>query len=328
MAKKYLMHNEGTIVRPHGKPLTAFSVVPDAILMDASLSAAARLVLTYIAGRPPGWVATVTDIKKKLSFSESQWKSARDALKQAGIIPLDHPKRMGGGVNRFSWVLDLLMERYYLSTAHPSETADAQPSKIADGSHQRFSMDGKVADYQEEFTNTKKPPTPTGAAAESGGGVVVFDVDQRAGHTGLKVQLEGLTSAELLRVERALADASANQVQLFSKIWDSSKAAARSPVALAIALAKLAAKGHLNQINEQADQPHSADVTGESAACVCARHSSETGHLVSPAGLVAIASAAYQGLLQAPAGGVFSLLQSSKFWLRLEAGEFDFHPIK
>lgn len=170
--KKFLTNNEGVIVRPLGKPRTNFSVVPDSILLDVGLSGRARLVLVYIAGRPEGWVTTVTDIQRQLGLTVSQWKLTRDELRNAGIVPLDHPKRLGGGVNRFTWVLDVFLERYYLSTSHPLKTDDAHPSETADRSHQPFSIDGKTTDYQQELINRRKPPTEGGVSTP----VVVPDV--------------------------------------------------------------------------------------------------------------------------------------------------------
>lgn len=111
-----MRNNEGCIVRPQGRPPTAFSVVPDTILRDRSLTPRARLVLAYVAGRPQNWTITVGDLTRSLGLSNSTWHRTRDELRQAGIIPSDHPKRLGGGVNPFTWILDLDLLRYYLST--------------------------------------------------------------------------------------------------------------------------------------------------------------------------------------------------------------------
>lgn len=163
-----MRHNEGTIVRPIGRPARGFSIVPDSILCDASLSPAGRLILAYLAGRPDGWVACVTDICRKLGLTEKQWRGARGQLRSAGVIPEDHPKRIGGGATKFSWVLDVHLDKYCselstgLSTGHPT--------KRADGFHPPFPMDGVKEDNQQEKKETMDKPPPHAKRDVGGGG--------------------------------------------------------------------------------------------------------------------------------------------------------------
>lgn len=306
-------------MRPMGKPRTNFSVVPDSILLDVGLSGRARLVLVYIAGRPEGWVTTVTDIQRRLGLTVSQWKLTRDELRNARIVPLDHPKRLGGGVNRFTWVLDVFLERYYLSTSYPLKTDDAHPSETADGSHQPFSIDGKTTDYQQAFINRiKKPPTEGGVSRP----VVVSDVDE--GEAGAVV-LAGLTAGESRRVRAALAGASEAQVSLFVDAWESQRATARSPAGLAVGLAKLAAKDALSPVLPES--LHSSDALD--AQQLCRERTHYIGDLVGPDGVVACClSSSSCGLLHSPTMGAFTIQQSANFWNRVQRGELDFKPSK
>ena len=144
-------HNEGTIIRPLGRPNKGFSVVPDSIFTDATLTPTCRLILAYLVGRPDGWVACVSDICKKLALSENTWRSSKRHLQNSGIIPRDHPKRMGGGLSKFTWVLDISLERYCLNLS------TTNPPKSTDGSHSWISMHGKTTDKQNEFSSTRTP---------------------------------------------------------------------------------------------------------------------------------------------------------------------------
>ena len=299
-----LIHNDGTVVRPRGRPACSFSVVPDSVLIDTSLSPTARLILAYVVGKPDGWVVCVTDVCKQLGLTNSQWRTARDNLRKAGVIPADHPKRVGGGPHKFTWVLDLMLERYYLAQ---SKLSTGHPSKIADGSHQRFPIDGKPSDKQEELTNNKKPPTKEGMAA-------AFCLTDE----GAEERLPGLTKAQRQRVTKALAGASAQQAANFFEILKNRRATARDEVALAVSLAKLAAKGDLEA---DSTAPGEIDPPTVNYHEICLKHSGWTGKLIGPGGPVATAQSLDFGLLRGPENLFFATKESALFWLRVDAGE-------
>lgn len=291
-----LKNNDGMVVRPRGRPACSFSVVPDLILTDKSITSSARLVLAYIAGKPPNWVACVTDICKQLGLTNSQWRTARDSLRRVGIIPVDHPKRVGGGQNKFTWVLDLLLERYYLR-----ELSTGHHPKIADGFHQRFSIDRKVADKQEEST-TKKPPPPA---------VVASCLTEKE-----KAMLAGMTESEQTRISVALANATTDQRAAFINVFTACRPRARSPVGLAVSLARAAAKGELQG---SAEQQHGLD-----AITICANHESWRGQLCDPTGVHARADGDIGGQLRDQGGALLSISDSAAAWRRVDVGELDF----
>jgi len=324
MKKHFLRNNEGTIVRPIGRPVSGFSVVPDSILLDRKLSANCRLILSYITGKPPGWVACVSDICRQLGITDQQWRTAKRQLKDAGIIPADHPKRLGGGVNKFTWVLDILLERYWqLSTDHPAKATDGKvkshPPKSTDGSHPLISMCGKVQDNQQELTNKKKPP-PTRAGAGAREEVVVFLLTEKEE----EAVGSGLDDHEKARVASHLAGASEEQRALFFEVLKERRGAARDFASLTIGLAKLAGQGQLSPPRGPA--PTLAGLTVESPANVCARAAQAFGKglLAGPDGPVARAVCDPGHLLHSPSGGVFPLAQSCALWKKVESGELSF----
>lgn len=194
-------------MRARGRPLTSFSTVPDVLLGDTSLSLAARLVLAYIIGRPPHWVATVTDIQRTLGIPETTWRRLRDELRKAGVVPVDHPKRFGGGRNEFSWVLDVDLSRFWpgLSTT--------PPAKLADGSHPPFSMDGKRRINSSREPTEKTPPLARERARVDGGGreIQVYQADSRA--LSLAMDL-GLGDDATARCARLAASATPAQLAI------------------------------------------------------------------------------------------------------------------
>lgn len=277
-------------------------MVPDSVLTDTSLSPTARLILAYVVGKPDGWVVCVTDVCKQLGLTNSQWRTARDNLRTAGVIPADHPKRVGGGPNKFSWVLDLMLERYYLGQ---SKLSTGHPSKIADEAHQRFPIDGKPADKQQEVTSKKKPP----AREEMAAAFCLTDEEER---------LPGLTKAQQKRVLTALAGADTKQADTFFTIFKNRRGSARDEVALAVSLAKLAAKGELEVDGTEPDKLAPPPINYLE---ICMSHSHWTGKLIGPRGIVAVAKAEDRGLLRDLEQSIFAPKESADYWLQVDSGE-------
>ncbi len=250
-ARKRPGHNEGTIVRALGRPPGAFSIVPDAIFFDTQLSEKARFVLAYFAGRPSGWVVTVSNLIQALGLSQSAWKRVRDELRDKKIVPHDHPKRFGGGRNFFTWQLDIDLSKYWLG-----QELSTEPSTVSDdGSHRPFSIDGKRS-----ITNTnlsiQKPPRARargGAPAPqalAGGGEEIGHQDLLELGRGL-----GLAEAPAQRFARAASGVGGEQLALLSGQLPTALANARNQAALAVHLAKLAAQGCLTPSGPAAAAP-------------------------------------------------------------------------
>ena len=107
--KKY----RGTLIRPVGRPSVPFYIVPEPAFTDVALSPEAWLVVAWLCGKPPGWAACVSESRRSLRFSDKVWARVKKELKAAGIVPLDHPLRVRGGIGGFAWMLDVDLKRFY-----------------------------------------------------------------------------------------------------------------------------------------------------------------------------------------------------------------------
>lgn len=101
--------NRGAIINVR-RPEQRFSVVPDALITDRSLTTDARVVLIYLAGRPDDWMPMVGDICGSLGISDYKWRGVRASLKEAGI--LTHQMRSLGRAC-LEWDFEVDLTRYY-----------------------------------------------------------------------------------------------------------------------------------------------------------------------------------------------------------------------
>lgn len=130
--------------------------------------------------------------------------------------------------------------------------------------------------------------------------------------------LGALTSAEKNRIAAALGSAGEDQINTFISVFSDRVGKARKPAALAVHLAWLANRGEL-----AVDAPMLT--AAASATEICAAKATWHGHLHSPIGMVAASRLdAAPGQLRSPTGLLFSLADSSIFWVRVDAGELDF----
>lgn len=101
--------NRGGVIKIK-RPEQRFSVVPDALIVDRTLTADTRLVLIYLAGRPDRWMPQVGDICGTLGISDYKWRGVSSALKAVGI--LTHQMRSLGRAG-LEWDLEVDLTRYY-----------------------------------------------------------------------------------------------------------------------------------------------------------------------------------------------------------------------
>lgn len=320
-------NNEGCIVRPIGRPGTSFGIVPDLILLDERLSHRARIVIGYVAGRPIGWIVTIEDLKRQLGLSGSAWQRVRDELRSVGIIPRNHPIRLGGGRNQFTWVLNIDLAQYYLSAPSPSlgDGVIHNPSPgLGDGSHRPPAIDGgRVINNRNSSTS---PPSRARAREVVGGGNQVDQKDEDA--LALADVLAAATAAGLgpgaaRRCASAAAGASPAQRELLKLALAGGLSGANDRAALAVYLSKVAARGGLETTSGSG--PASEGGMSQEFQSRERLKTLAGGRITSPTGEVWSVEDGGQVRLAGP-GLILHPAAAARLLERLNAGELDYSP--
>jgi hypothetical protein len=275
-----------------------------------------RLVLD--TAEPELFTVTVKFIADSLGFSASkQWPKVRDLLVQKGIL-VCNAEKLGGGQQRWHLNFDftplasgLLDREKKLST--PDAKKGGSRARACDPPHLGGSRDlaalggsrdpAALGGLELEALEQEKPTSKSKAAA--------FLLLEK------QTCLAAATSADKYRIAAELAKAVPAQIDAFFGVLSArvSGGKVNDLVSYAVSLAKLASSGQL-----------ALDaVLPPSAAEVCAAKATWRGDLRSPAGVVAVAKLdASMGQLRSPNGPLFSIADSSLFWLRVDEGELDF----
>lgn len=67
----------------HSQPFTA---VPNHLVNNDNISANALAAITYLAGKPTGWIARSYDIKKRFRWGDHTWRSVSKELRGLGVL--------------------------------------------------------------------------------------------------------------------------------------------------------------------------------------------------------------------------------------------------
>lgn len=74
----------------HNQPFTA---VPNHIVNNPDISANALAVITYLSGKPTGWIARSYDIKKRFRWGDYTWRCVSKELRALGLLSdISHPE--------------------------------------------------------------------------------------------------------------------------------------------------------------------------------------------------------------------------------------------
>lgn len=68
-----------------GQPFTA---VPNYIVNDENISAEALAVITYVAGKPNGWIVRSYDIRRRFKWGDFVWRRVSRELRELGFITI------------------------------------------------------------------------------------------------------------------------------------------------------------------------------------------------------------------------------------------------
>lgn len=273
-----------------------------------------RLVLD--TAEPEFFTVTVKFIADSIGFSPAkQWPKVRDSLVQKGLLVCS-AETLGGGQQRWHLNFDftplasgLFDREEKLSTPDTEKggsRARACDPPILGGSRDPTQSGGSrdpaaLGGFEPEALEPEKPTSKAAA----------FLLLQK------QTCLAAVTSADKYRIAAELAKAVPAQIDAFFGVLSArvSGGKVNDLVSYAVSLAKLAGSGQL-----------ALDaVLPPSAAEVCAAKGAWRGDLRGPAGVVAVAKLdAGMGQLRSPNGPLFSIADSSLFWLRVDEGELDF----
>lgn len=312
-------HNRWSRVIPPGFTCTALKNRLRLTTLTERERSVCRLVLD--TAEPEFFTVTVKFIADSIGFSaEKQWPKVRDSLVQKGLL-VCNAEKLGGGQQRWHLNFDFTplaaglfdREAEKLSTCDSKiggSRARACDPPILGGSRDPSKSGGSrdpaaTGGFEPEALKPKKPTSKAAAA------FLLFD-----GHECLAV----FKHADKNRIAAALGSAGEDQINTFIRALAEkvSSGRAKDPVAFAMYLAELTSRGELELAASGAMLP-------PSAAQVCATKATWRGDLRSPAGVVAVAKLdAGMGQLRAPTGPLFSIADSSLFWLRVDEGELDF----
>lgn len=67
----------------HTQPFTA---VPNHLVNNDNISANALAVITYLAGKPTGWIARSYDIKRRFKWGDYTWRCVSKELRALGLL--------------------------------------------------------------------------------------------------------------------------------------------------------------------------------------------------------------------------------------------------
>lgn len=132
-----------------------FSAVPDDILTNKNLSLAARGTLSYLVGRPDGWIFYVRQIQSALGITENKWSSIRKELIAEGYYS---QKRLQNELGKWIWVNEVFDEPTIPPKPMDGFTEDGK-------SMHDESIHGKQKDitkdlHSKDFNKGFKPPPP------------------------------------------------------------------------------------------------------------------------------------------------------------------------
>jgi hypothetical protein len=293
------------------QPKVRYGIVNESLLEDCRLNSTARLIGAWLGVKRPGWKVYRSQLLQVLGLGRDAYQKARRQLIACGYLTM-RPKRSAHG--RFTAPLWLFDQWACSGTATGdgfSGSGEAAPGKSGAGGT-GSGLSGCLPKPKQTTPSLTTPP-PLAAAV-----VVVSG----AGSMGQKLNVElGGDSAAMARVDRASDGASPEQVELAVEEVRRQVAAgtARSPVGLAVTLAKLAVRG---AVTAQAAPKH-----GEAAETAWHRRAAAAGRYVEHPKLgrhtVLLDGRAWR---RESDGLTISGSQGLKLWARVESGELQLLP--
>src|SRR6185312_14025850 len=75
-----------------------FTIVPNFLVNDLNISANALAVISYLAGKPEGWIVRPYDIKKRFKWGNHTWRKVSIELRDIGLVA---DKKHSGGTTLY-----------------------------------------------------------------------------------------------------------------------------------------------------------------------------------------------------------------------------------
>lgn len=305
------------------------------VRLHKSLKDDERGLLVWVLDQALTYTLTVKQIREEMQWGELRWTKTRASLSRKEILlqtktPLD--RKSHAWTLRFDFVAVIALAQPVLP---PIETKASRARVIPD--HSRVSPDPCPESYiapdplgwSGVSTQVKLESTPK----------AIFDgeqntVDQKENEqhfvfkTLIQLGLKTGVTNDLFEILRVTG------IEDFLVEFKSARQFARNESGLAITIARRAAAGYYTQAR--------LENSGPTPLAICEKYKKQSGNLMSPNGLVAVASGFDGGQLRLDAtadakakaaakeevavGLLLSVSDSAKLWLRQEAAEFDFVP--
>lgn len=112
------------------RPQACFTLIPNALISDRRLSSDTKIVLMYLASKPQGWLARVSEIRDALSISDHRWREITAQLKSVHALTIEKRREkttghLRGSLGRFS------IDQWNDAPEHHHEAHDQNQPEIA-----------------------------------------------------------------------------------------------------------------------------------------------------------------------------------------------------
>lgn len=323
-------HNRWSIVIPAGVSKTDLKNRLRRTILSQLERSVCRLILDQ--ADPTVFTVTAGFIASSLAFSlEKTWPRVRNQLAEKGLIVWHRQPRIPLRPVNYE-VLPNGEKRWHLNfdfTPLASGLFDREPEKLSTRDSKKGGSRARACDPL--ILGGSRNPIQSGGsrdpAATGGFEPATLAPEKPTSKAAAFLLIEkqeclgAVTSANKNRIAAALGSSSEDQINTFISVLSDRVGRAKKPVGLAVHLAQLASRGELAL---DAPAPMLAPAAA-SATDVCAAKATWRGYLQGPAGVVAQAKLdAGMGQLRSPNGPLFSIADSSLFWLRVDEGELDF----
>jgi len=303
------------IIRTKGRE--PFCFVRQAILEDARLGVAARVLAAWLSGRPEGWEVHPDHVMRTLDFGKTMWQTARLQLIEAGYLRTGQRCLSGGRFGPAWYEFDEIPQ-----DPPPAEVTGAGFPGSGESGPGR-AVDGRPAAGQPgclpttpvtPTPRTPRTPPPTGLGAGapgSGGRCLEVGGAPGANTPTLGARLgEFLSSADARHVDELSAGASADQIDAAEQAIRTMRArgTARDFVAYCKGMARKAALGVVTR-----PAPQKSQASGPKPRSDLAGHYADHGML----GHIEVAA---DGISWRTDRGMLAGKDAAKLWSEVDAG--------
>jgi hypothetical protein len=327
-------HNTSAVVMPEGHDRNSLKKF---VRLHKSLKDDERNLLVWVLDQAQTYTLTVKQIRAEMQWGELRWSNARKSLVEKEVLkqtktPL--AQKTSSWALRFDFEKVVKLAQVEVPTSKTkvsSARVIPDQSRVSPDSSTRSGIAPEALIWSGVSTQRELEPTPKQQPKKFDDDQIA--VNQKEQHFVFKALLKlGLKTGVTDGLFKILV---VGGIEDFLAEYGSARQFAKNESGLAISIARRAASGYYAQTR--------IDNSGPTPIAICEIYKNHSGNLMSPNGLVAVASGFDGGQLRLDAtadaktkaaakeevavGMLLSLSQSAKLWQRLEAAELAFVPI-